>query len=213
MIQNTRQQVAQAVRAVENKKGEDVSILEMDKNAGAFTDYFVVCTGTNPRQIQAIADEIEHSLEQDGSRPTSREGYGQAEWVLLDYVDFVVHIFSEKARKFYDLERLWKSAKRVSLADLAKKPVIEKKAPAKKAVKTAAKSAGKKAAGKSASARNASAKRKKSPAARGAKGKTSRAAARSGGAGRSGASARGGVAARGGAKKRSGTKTTGRKRK
>ncbi|HLY97788.1 MAG TPA: ribosome silencing factor [Candidatus Angelobacter sp.] len=202
MIQNTRQQVAQAVRAVESKKGEDVSILEMDKNAGAFTDYFVVCTGTNPRQIQAIADEIEHSLEQDGSRPTSREGYGQAEWVLLDYVDFVVHIFSEKARKFYDLERLWKSAKRVSLADLAKKPVIEKKAPAKKAVKTAAKSAGKKAAGKSASAR-----KKKSPAARGAKGKTSRAAARSGGAGRSGASTRGA------GKKRSGTKTTSRKRK
>src|SRR5579859_641786 len=202
MIQNTRQQVAQAVRAVESKKGEDVSILEMDKNAGAFTDYFVVCTGTNPRQIQAIADEIEHSLEQDGSRPTSREGYGQAEWVLLDYVDFVVHIFSEKARKFYDLERLWKSAKRVSLADLAKKPVIEKKAPAKKAVKTAAKCAGKKAAGKSASAR-----KKKSPAARGAKGKTSRAAARSGGAGRSGASTRGA------GKKRSGTKTTSRKRK
>ncbi|HET6840386.1 MAG TPA: ribosome silencing factor [Candidatus Angelobacter sp.] len=204
MIQNTRQQVAQAVRAVENKKGEDVSILEMDKNAGAFTDYFVVCTGTNPRQIQAIADEIEHSLEQDGSRPTSREGYGQAEWVLLDYVDFVVHIFSEKARKFYDLERLWKSAKRVSLADLSKKPVVEKKkAPVKKAVKVAAKSAGKKAAGKSASVR-----KKKSPAARGAKGKTSRAAARSGGAGRSAASARGGAA-----KKRSGTKTTGRKRK
>jgi ribosome-associated protein len=218
MIQNTRQQVAQAVRAVENKKGEDVSILEMDKNAGAFTDYFVVCTGTNPRQIQAIADEIEHSLEQDGSRPTSREGYGQAEWVLLDYVDFVVHIFSEKARKFYDLERLWKSAKQVSLADLAKKPVIEKKAPAKKAVKTAAKSAGKGKAAKSASARNASgksasARKKPSPAARGAKGKTSRAAARSGGAGRSAASARGGAAARGAAKKRSGAKTTSRKRK
>jgi ribosome-associated protein len=209
MIQNTRQQVAQAVRAVESKKGEDVSILEMDKNAGAFTDYFVVCTGTNPRQIQAIADEIEHSLEQDGSRPTSREGYGQAEWVLLDYVDFVVHIFSEKARKFYDLERLWKSAKRVSLADLAKKPVVEaKKAPAKKAVKTALKSAGKKAVAKKSAGR-----KKPSPAARGAKGKTSRAAARSGGAGRSGASARGGAAARSGAKKRSGAKTTGRKRK
>ena len=208
MIQNTRQQVAQAVRAVESKKGEDVSILEMDKNAGAFTDYFVVCTGTNPRQIQAIADEIEHSLEQDGSRPTSREGYGQAEWVLLDYVDFVVHIFSEKARKFYDLERLWKSAKRVSLADLAKKPVIEKKASAKKAVKTALKTAGKKAAAKKSAGR-----KKPSPAKRGAKGKTSRAAARSGGAGRSGASARGGATARGGAKKRSGTKTTSRKRK
>src|SRR6266481_7469405 len=129
MIQNTRQQVAQAVRAVENKKGEDVSILEMDKNAGAFTDYFVVCTGTNPRQIQAIADEIEHSLEQDGSRPTSREGYGQAEWVLLDYVDFVVHIFSEKARKFYDLERLWKSAKRIEPSDLVTEGRRQKRAP------------------------------------------------------------------------------------
>src|SRR5579859_4154002 len=162
----TRQQVAQAVRAVESKKGEDLAILEMDRTTGPFTDYFVVCTGTNPRQVQAISDEVERGLQTMGARPTSVEGYSQAEWVLLDYVDFVVHIFSEKARKFYDLERLWKSATRLTAADLLKKPEIEKKAPAKKAVKTAAKSAGKKAAGKSASAR-----KKKSPAARGAKGK------------------------------------------
>ncbi len=84
------------------------------KGSGAFTDYFVVCSGTNPRQIQAISDEVEERLEKSGLRPTHVEGYKQAEWVLLDYVDFVVHIFSEKARKYYDLERLWKSAKRLA---------------------------------------------------------------------------------------------------
>lgn len=122
----TRQQVARSVQAIEEKKGEDVVILEMDRNAGAFTDYFVLCTGTNPRQIQAISDEIEKELAQAGVRPSSLEGYNQAEWVLLDYVDFVVHIFSERARKFYDLERLWKSARRLKPADLAKKPAAKK---------------------------------------------------------------------------------------
>jgi ribosome-associated protein len=112
--------VAQAVKAVESKKGEDVAILEMDRASGAFTDYFVVCSGTNPRQIQAMADEVERQLSQAGLRPNSLEGYNQAEWVLLDYVDFVVHIFSERARRFYDLERLWKSARRLKPADLRK---------------------------------------------------------------------------------------------
>lgn len=122
----TRQQVAQAIKAVESKKGEDVTILEMDRASGAFTDYFVVCSGTNPRQIQAIADEVELRLSQAGLRPNSLEGYNQAEWVLLDYVDFVVHIFSKRARKFYDLERLWKSARRLKPGDLAKKPAAAK---------------------------------------------------------------------------------------
>ena len=85
--------------------------------------------------IQAIADEIERQLAQDGSRPNSIEGYNQAEWVLLDYVDFVVHIFSERSRKFYDLERLWKSATRLTPADLAKKPAAKKKAAPARAVK------------------------------------------------------------------------------
>ena len=131
----TRQQVIEAVNAVENKKGEELTILEMDRNSGAFTDYFVICTGTNPRQIQAISDEVERQLKQAGTTPNSVEGYNQAEWVLLDYVDFVVHIFSERARKFYDLERLWKSANRLSATDLAKKPV---KPAAKKAAKKTA---------------------------------------------------------------------------
>jgi ribosome-associated protein len=131
MSNETRQQVALAVAGVENKKGEDLAILEMDRSSGAFTDYFIVCTGTNPRQIQAIADEVQQRLSQAGFRPNSVEGYNQAEWVLLDYVDFVVHIFSQRARKFYDLERLWKSAARLTPADLKKKRAAKK--PAKKA--------------------------------------------------------------------------------
>ena len=87
----------------------------MEKGSGAFTDYFVLCSGTNPRQVQAIADEVELRLKAADLRPAHVEGYKQAEWVLLDYVDFVVHVFSEKARKFYDLERLWKTAKRLEV--------------------------------------------------------------------------------------------------
>jgi ribosome-associated protein len=126
MSLQTRQQVAHAVKAIEGKKGEDVVVLEMDKSSGAFTDYFVVCSGTNPRQIQAIADDVQKILAEGGQRPNSVEGYTQAEWVLLDYVDFVLHIFSERARKFYDLERLWKSARKLTPADLAKKPAAKK---------------------------------------------------------------------------------------
>lgn len=136
MSVQTRQQVAMAVSAVENKKGEDLTILEMDRNSGAFTDYFVVCTGTNPRQIQAISDEIEIRLKQAGVRPNSIEGYNQAEWVLLDYLDFVVHVFSARARQFYDLERLWKGAARLAPADLKKKRAARK--PAKRVATTRA---------------------------------------------------------------------------
>jgi ribosome-associated protein len=127
-MKDTRKQVALAVQAVESKKGEDVAILEMDRTSGAFTDYFIVCSGTNPRQIQAIADEVETRLTQAGLRPNSMEGYNQAEWVLLDYVDFVVHVFSERARKFYDLERLWKAARRLSATGLARRPTARRAA-------------------------------------------------------------------------------------
>jgi ribosome-associated protein len=137
MSLQTRQQVTQAVRAIEGKKGEDVVILEMDKNSGAFTDYFVVCSGTNPRQIQAIADDVQKQMAQVGQRPNSVEGYTQAEWVLLDYVDFVLHVFSERARKFYDLERLWKSARKLTPSDLSKKSAAKKPAAKKEAAKKA----------------------------------------------------------------------------
>src|SRR6476659_177521 len=132
MSLQTRQQVARAVKTIEGKKGEDIVILEMDKNRGAFTDSCVVCSSTNARQIQAIADDVEKQMAEAGQRPNSVEGYSQAEWVLLDYVDFVLHIFSERARKFYDLERLWKSARKLSPADLAKKPAARKQPAARR---------------------------------------------------------------------------------
>ena len=130
-----KQQVSAAIQACLEKKAEELSILEMEKGSGAFTDYFVLCSGTNPRQVQAIADEVELRLKKAGLRPTHVEGYTQAEWVLIDYVDFVVHVFSEKARKFYDLERLWKSARRLEPSDLKTAVRARKtatKAPAKK---------------------------------------------------------------------------------
>src|SRR5712691_2144242 len=117
-----KHQVVAAIQACLDKKAEEISILEMEKGSGAFTDYFVLCSGTNPRQVQAIADEVELQLKAAGIRPNNVEGYKQAEWVLVDYVDFVVHVFSEKARKFYDLERLWKTAKRLEPADLKSAP-------------------------------------------------------------------------------------------
>jgi ribosome-associated protein len=113
-----KRQVHQAILACQDKKAEEITVLELEKDSGAFTDFFVVCSGTNPRQIQAISDEVEERLEKAGQRPAHVEGYKQAEWVLLDYVDFVVHVFSEKSRKYYDLERLWKSAKRLETSEL-----------------------------------------------------------------------------------------------
>jgi ribosome-associated protein len=133
-----KKEVTEAIEACLEKKAEDLTILELDQNAGAFTDYFVVCSGSNPRQVQAISDEVELRLKKKlGLYPHQIEGYKQAEWILLDYVDFVVHVFAEKARKFYDLERLWKSAKRVEPADLIAKPAKTKtKAAAKPAIKS-----------------------------------------------------------------------------
>lgn len=117
-----RPQINEAILACQDKQAEQLTILELEQGSGAFTDYFVICSGTNPRQVQAIADAVDERLENMGLRVTHQEGYKQAEWVLLDYVDFVVHIFSEKARQFYDLERLWKSAQRMEPAELLAKP-------------------------------------------------------------------------------------------
>jgi ribosome-associated protein len=125
-----RRQLLQAIQACQEKKGEDISVLKLGAHSGAFTDYFVLCTGTNPRQIQAISDEIETRLSHTGLKPTHTEGYNQADWVLLDYVDFVVHVFSPKARTFYDLERLWKSATRLDPAKLKTVAAPAKRKPA-----------------------------------------------------------------------------------
>ena len=89
------------------------------RKAQAFTDFFLICTGQNPRQVKAIADAIEAALGQDGIRPAHIEGYAQADWILLDYFNFVVHVFSPEQRRFYDLERLWGSAERLEIPDPA----------------------------------------------------------------------------------------------
>jgi ribosome-associated protein len=103
-----------AVRAAESKKATDLRVLDLT-GITSFTDYFVVCTGANQRQIQAIADAIGQELKHRGEFPISVEGYKDAEWVLVDFGDFVVHVFSPRARTYYDLERLWRNAKSVAI--------------------------------------------------------------------------------------------------
>ena len=99
-----------AVRAAEDKQARDIKVLDL-REITSFADFFVVCHGANTRQIQAIADEIEQRLKRAGDRAISIEGYDNAEWILMDYGDYLIHIFSEKARLYYDLERLWRDAK------------------------------------------------------------------------------------------------------
>jgi len=109
--------VTSAIGAARDRKALDIVVLDLRK-AGGFTDYFVICTGTNPRQIHAIADAVTATLRSDlGERPALAEGANRSEWILLDYFDFVVHVFSRECRAFYDLERLWGNAERYPIAD------------------------------------------------------------------------------------------------
>ena len=176
--QDIREQVALALEAVNNKKAEDVALLQLPGESSTFTDYFLICSGSNPRQVQAIADEVDERLSKDmGVEPNAREGYQTAEWILLDYVDFVVHIFNAQRRAYYDLERLWKSAHKLTAQELLEPaaaapveaaPEMEvprakkrtKKAAAKKtpSVRAAAKQ-GARGAGKKAPARKTAAKK------------------------------------------------------
>ena len=110
--------VAAAIEAARDKKATGVVVLDL-KKAGAFTDYFVICSAANPRQVQAIADAVEEELKAQKQRPSLVEGYARAEWILLDYFDFVVHVFSTHARDFYGLDRLWGSATRIEFPDVA----------------------------------------------------------------------------------------------
>ena len=114
--------VASAVRVAQSKKASDLVVLDLRK-AGGFTDYFVICTGNNTRQINAIADAIRDSLKQEhGERPTLAEGVEKSEWILLDYFNFVVHVFSRECRAFYSLERLWGNAERIEFEEPSTSP-------------------------------------------------------------------------------------------
>lgn len=148
----TKKLLAAAVAAAESKQAVDLRIWELDPAESSLTDFFLVMSGTNPRQIQTLADEIELRLKRDfGEFPNSREGYRQAEWVLLDYVDFIVHIFSEEKRAYYGIERLRKSMHRVTEGELtrSRKAVSKKAASAKPVGKktVSAKTVGKNTAG------------------------------------------------------------------
>jgi ribosome-associated protein len=109
-------QLSLAVRAALDHKALDLDVLDL-KGVCSFTDFFVICTGTSTRHTQAICDAVVEQLERSGARPRHIEGYNRAEWILLDYLNFVVHIFSGSARHFYDLERLWKNAQRVAVTE------------------------------------------------------------------------------------------------
>jgi ribosome-associated protein len=101
-----------AVAAAQDKKASDLLVLDLRKAAG-FTDYFVICSGGNPRQVRAIAEHVEAVLAEAGVRPSHVEGAERSEWILLDYFDFIVHVFAPETRAFYGLERLWGSADRI----------------------------------------------------------------------------------------------------
>jgi ribosome-associated protein len=108
-------QIALAVRAAEDKKALDLTVLDLKKASG-FTDYFVICSGANPRQVRAIADSVIEALQHDGVKAAHVEGYDRSEWILLDYFDFIVHVFAPETRMFYGLERLWGSAELVEVS-------------------------------------------------------------------------------------------------
>ncbi len=186
-----RRMVTAAAAACEEKKAEQIRILELDPADSGFTDYFLICSGTNDRQNQAIANGIEERIERDfATRPNSVEGYRQGEWILLDYVDFVVHIFSEEKRDFYNIERLRKTATTLDLeqlkASLTKRvSAVRKKQAAKKAVakKSPAKKSAppkpiKKAAAKKAAVKKVAKKTSKARPVKVAKGKATKPAAR-----------------------------------
>ncbi len=106
-----------AARAADSRKALDLQVLDL-REVTSFTDYFVLCTVTNPRQGQAVADEVGKQLKAMGELPVSVEGYDAAEWILMDYGDFIVHIFAEATRSYYNLERLWRHARLLEPAEL-----------------------------------------------------------------------------------------------
>ena len=113
-----------AVNAADDKKANDLVILDISK-VTSFANYFLLCTGDSSRQMQAIADEVEKKLKEAGIRPSHVEGYQNSEWILLDCMDLVVHIFSKNARAFYDLERLWRDATKMDVSLLIEKKTVK----------------------------------------------------------------------------------------
>jgi ribosome-associated protein len=117
--------VERAIQAARDRKAIDVVALDL-RPLDSFTDFFVICSGQNVRQVQAIADAVEEALRKEHVRPAHVEGFERADWVLLDYFDFVVHVFISGRREFYSLERLWGSAERIRLPEETSRPLDRK---------------------------------------------------------------------------------------
>ena len=117
-----------AIEAAQDKKALDLLLLDV-RGIASFTDSFLICSGTSAPQNQAISDEIMLRLKQEGRVPNHIEGYRQAEWILMDYSDFIVHIFSPKTRAFYNLERLWRDAPKTEIAEPAEEPSLDESRP------------------------------------------------------------------------------------
>ena len=113
-------EVSKAIRAALEKKAADVVVLDLRKTP-AFTDFFVLCSGQNPRQVKAIADAVEEAMRAAKIKPAHVEGYDRAEWILMDYFSFIVHVFVPQTREFYSLERLWGDAERIEISDPAER--------------------------------------------------------------------------------------------
>jgi len=108
------QELTAGIAAALEKKAEDVIVLDLSKTS-AFTDFFVICTGTNVRQVQAIADGVREAIGKTGAKPALMEGYDRGEWILIDYFDFIFHVFFRATREFYSLERLWGDAEKIEV--------------------------------------------------------------------------------------------------
>lgn len=105
-----------AIAALEDKKANDVRVIDI-AGVSVIADYFVIASGSNTNQVQAMADSVREALGRAGHEPRQIEGYGSANWILMDYNDIIVHIFSDESRTFYDLERIWRDGKEVSVGE------------------------------------------------------------------------------------------------
>ena len=115
-MNNSKEMTSLAIKALEDKKGNDIQVIDI-REVSVIADYFIIASGSNQNQVQALADNVEETLGRAGYEPRQTEGYGTATWILMDYNDIIVHIFSEEDRLFYDLERIWRDGKTVNIEE------------------------------------------------------------------------------------------------
>ncbi|MEE1242381.1 ribosome silencing factor [Frisingicoccus sp.] len=115
-MNNSKEMTSLAIKALEDKKGNDIQVIDI-REVSVIADYFIIASGSNQNQVQALADNVEETLGRAGYEPRQTEGYGTATWILMDYNDIIVHIFSEEERLFYDLERIWRDGKTVNIEE------------------------------------------------------------------------------------------------